>query len=504
MPSSSPAKFNERTNSYIQIFKGFSIFGGIQALNIIVSIIKTKIIAVFLGTVGIGLYGLINSTISLIISISSFGLNYSSVRAISITRSNHSDNQLKQTISVVMLSMVLSGSIGMIFTLVFAKNLSSLVFGNLEYSWAFQILSIAVILQIINIGQFSIFQGMGQLKFLAKSNIITASAGLLLSSILIITLGMMGLILSFVIIPLFSIAVASFIAKRSVPFKPIRLTLNFAFKEAMKIIKQGGVIMITNIQLTIVLYLIQIYINKNGGTINLGLYIAATTFMNSYISLIFSAMLTDYLPRLSATNFDVREMKKLVIQQIEITLLILGPILIFLMVFISPIVQILYTDKFISIIYILLPAIPGVFLMAINWAGGIMLIAKGDFKSFFILELLSDAFILFVFIYYYNLWGLVGVGYAMLSNHIFRFVIQTLVLKMKYEFFYNKQILYILFVQIILSLFVLLFKSVNLYAYLTGTLIFILAVYFAYFEAKKRIQLSEALSVIKKHFNLNN
>ena len=56
----------EETQSYKSIFKSTSLFGGVQVYNILLSIIKTKFIAVLLGTTGMGIMGLYQSTICLI------------------------------------------------------------------------------------------------------------------------------------------------------------------------------------------------------------------------------------------------------------------------------------------------------------------------------------------------------------------------------------------------------------------------------------------------------
>ena len=53
-------------SSYSHILKYTSIFGGMQGLNILIGIIRTKLVALILGPVGMGLVSLFNSTISFI------------------------------------------------------------------------------------------------------------------------------------------------------------------------------------------------------------------------------------------------------------------------------------------------------------------------------------------------------------------------------------------------------------------------------------------------------
>ena len=60
-------------DSYKQIFKTTSIFGGIQVFNILISIAKSKIIAVLLGPAGLGIISIFNSTATLIASCTNLG-----------------------------------------------------------------------------------------------------------------------------------------------------------------------------------------------------------------------------------------------------------------------------------------------------------------------------------------------------------------------------------------------------------------------------------------------
>jgi len=51
-----------KQNSYRQIFKATSIIGGVQFVNIIILIVRSKFIAYLLGPVGMGISGLLVST----------------------------------------------------------------------------------------------------------------------------------------------------------------------------------------------------------------------------------------------------------------------------------------------------------------------------------------------------------------------------------------------------------------------------------------------------------
>lgn len=64
----------ENRNSYKQSLKATSLFGGVQIFNILIQIIRSKFAAVLLGPEGMGVMGLLNSTITMISSFTNCGL----------------------------------------------------------------------------------------------------------------------------------------------------------------------------------------------------------------------------------------------------------------------------------------------------------------------------------------------------------------------------------------------------------------------------------------------
>ena len=70
-------------SSYRQIFKSTSLFGGMQVITILISIVRTKFVVVLLGTAGVGTLGLFNAPMGLIASLTGLGISYSAIRDIS-------------------------------------------------------------------------------------------------------------------------------------------------------------------------------------------------------------------------------------------------------------------------------------------------------------------------------------------------------------------------------------------------------------------------------------
>jgi O-antigen/teichoic acid export membrane protein len=72
----------EDKSSYRQILKATSIFGGVQVFNILITIVRSKVIAILLGPTGMGVVGLLTSTTALVGSMTNFGLETSAVKSV--------------------------------------------------------------------------------------------------------------------------------------------------------------------------------------------------------------------------------------------------------------------------------------------------------------------------------------------------------------------------------------------------------------------------------------
>ena len=113
--------------------------------------------------------------------------------------------------------------------------------------------------------------------------------------------------------------------------------------------------------------------------------------------------------------------------------MMLAPIISIFIVMHPLMVQILYTTDFYIINNYLLLAIQGISFKAISWALGVVLLAKGSGKLFFITELMSDIITLALNVVGYHYWGLAGVGASYAVGFILYLVIIYVVCRKYYD-----------------------------------------------------------------------
>ena len=133
-----------RVLSYRHILKATSLFGGVQVFNIIISIIRAKFIAIFLGPAGMGIYGLLTSTVGLIGGFTNFGLGTSAIKDVAAAYETGNHTRISIVIIVLRRLVWITGILGALVTMILSPFLSRLIFGNNDFILAFIFISITI------------------------------------------------------------------------------------------------------------------------------------------------------------------------------------------------------------------------------------------------------------------------------------------------------------------------------------------------------------------------
>jgi len=489
----------ESQSTYRQIMKATSLFGGVQVITIIISIVRSKIIAILLGTTGVGLIGLYQTTLSLISAITGMGLSSSAVRNISEANATNDENKIAFVIKTLRRWVWLTGVIGASVTLILSPLLSKWTFGNKNYTWSFVWLSIICLLTAISSGQNVLLQGMRRLRQMAKSTLWGSIIGLFTSIPLYYFYGIQGIVPSLIITAISSLALSYYFA-RQIPIQNVAQTWNETYHTGKGIAKLGLLLMLSGFMGTFVSYIVNLYISQKGGVSDVGLYRAGWTIADQYTGLIFSAMAADYYPRLASINTDNKQLKIAVNQQAEIALLILGPMLVALIGFSPLVVHILYTAKFLPIIGMIKWNLVGMLFKAASWAMAFTIVAKGDNKLFLMTELIGNAIILILNIVGYFIWGLNGIGIAFAVNYLLYFLLIFFLVKRKYGISYDSVFSKIFIVQssLVAIIFLISFLYTSIIIYCSAGVLFIIASIYSLKEMNKRIDLMSILQKYKK------
>lgn len=485
---------SDTKNSYRQIFKTTSIFGGVQFLTIVISVIRTKLIAVFLGPAGMGIITLLNSTLSLISGISSLGIETSAVKNISENYKNGDLQSVSRIISIVRKIVFFTGVLGMLLVIIFSKTLSVITFGDSSHNWSFILLSITLLFKQFSTGQLVVLQGLRNVGFLAKANLYGNLFGLLFSIPLYYFLRIDAIVPS-IIITSFSALLFSFYYSNKIKIKSEKVLEKAFLKEAKTIVKLGLMLTISGVCALLVTYIIQIYIEKNGGLEQVGFYNAGFTLLNSYVGIIFTVMSTDYFPKLASINSDNQKIRLSVTQQAFMSITIITPIIVLFLTLIPIVIKVMYTAKFDQIIPMVCFGILGMLFRAVSWSIGFILIAKGDSKIFIRTALGFNLLSLVMNFLGYHFYGLEGLGISFCLYFLIHFIGLKIITKNRYDFYFDKNFYQIYFICFLICAITFLFRYIEIpiLKYSLMTMMIIISLIFSLYQMNNKMNLKEIL-----------
>lgn len=150
------------------IMKVAGLVGSLQSVNIICSVLRAKLVALWIGPVGIALFGIFNSAFDMISLVVQLGLRPSAVRELG--RADHAS--VPRIVRAVRVTAFCLGVGGAILTLCFAPLLSRISFGDGSWWWAFAWLAVAVFLLSLNNAESAVFQGLGRFRKLDRKSVV--------------------------------------------------------------------------------------------------------------------------------------------------------------------------------------------------------------------------------------------------------------------------------------------------------------------------------------------
>ena len=253
---------NPHQSAYRQIMKATSIFGGVQFYQIILTIVRTKIVAVLLGTQGMGIAGLLTSVTTLISGLTNFGLGVSAVKNVAEANAT-GDLKRVAIVSGVLKKLVwITGFIGMAVVLILSPWLSEWTFGNNQYTLAFIGLSGTMLLVTLTSGQYVLLQGLQRMTDLAKANVLGATLALFVSVPLYYYYGLDGIVPAMVFSALTALMVAFYFGSK-VSIASVPLDSSTIVTEGKEMVKMGLLLSLSGVIATASAYIIRIYISRN-------------------------------------------------------------------------------------------------------------------------------------------------------------------------------------------------------------------------------------------------
>ncbi len=426
---------NKDRSAYRQVFKATSLFGGVQVFQILIAVIRSKVIAVLLGPYGMGISGLLHTALNFISELTGAGLDRSAVKDVSAAFGKKDEEKIVRVLGVLKRLVWFTGLLGALLTLVFSPLLSYWAFDSDAFTLAFVWISVAALLKQLAYGNLVVLQGLRKLKSLAKANLMGNAVGLVIVIPLYYFFRIDAIAPAIVISFLMTFLFSRYYAKK-VRLQPEKVTTKEAFSQGKEMIRLGVLMSVSSLMVTLGMFLIQLFISNTGGVDQVGFYHAGIVIINSYVGMIFNAMSTDYYPRLAAIADNIKKIRETVLHQAYIAVLLIMPIIILFLMFAEFVIQLLYSTEFLPVVGFVTWAILGTLFKAVSLTMGYIFVAKGDSKIFIKTAVLFNVLLLGFNLLGYYYGGLVGLGISFLLYYIVHFFLMGIITNAVYKFYF--------------------------------------------------------------------
>jgi PST family polysaccharide transporter len=416
-----------------QTLKSTFIMGGASVINIILGIIRNKVIALLLNPSGMGLAGVYQSISNLAATISGMGINESGARQVSLAFEAGNQSLISRTSLSLRRIAFITGIGGMVLLLLLSQRVGFLTFHNTEHTLDIALLSLTILFGTISGGQFALIQGARKITYLAYLNVLGPLWGTLLSLPIIYFMGVRGVV-SYLIIMSATNIMTSWWYSKKIKIPSAKASWHNSILDAKPLVRLGTALMIGTIIGVGTSYLLRILLIRRLGLDAAGEFQASSILSTVYVGILFKAMATDFYPRLSAASMSDMESGLLVNEQIEAGLLLAVPGVLVTLTFAPPVMVILYSSKFLPAVDVLRWQVLGVLLQVVTWPMGYILRAKAAGGLFIGTELFSSS------IYLAATWigigyiGLPGIGIAYFVYNVLYFILIYRVVHTKYGF----------------------------------------------------------------------
>ena len=383
------------------MIRSMLVIGSAQAVNIVISIVRMKVLAVLVGPAGVGLLGLYNSLQSTAGSVAGLGLGTSGVRDIA---ANKDDLAVQSRVRTVLFAAgLVQGTIAMVLLWLFRVPLAGWLFGDVSRATETGLVGVAILFSLILASQTAILQGLRRIGDLGRVTVLGALGGTIAGLLAVWLEGEAGLIWFLLVQPLASVLVAAVMSRKLPRTQAPRLTLPGVYATWKPMASLGVVFMIGGLTGAATLLLARSMIARDLGIDAAGLFSASWGVAMIYVGFLLGAMAADFYPRLTEVIHDRAASTRLINDQAQLGLAIGGPVLLALIGIAPWFLALLYSREFVPASEMLQwQTLGNVFKLA-SWPMGFAYIAAARSRTFLATELFWNAIFLAL------LWALMSV-----------------------------------------------------------------------------------------------
>jgi O-antigen/teichoic acid export membrane protein len=394
-----------------KMFESSVIMFASTGIGLVVEIIRIKIIAIALGTSGVGTLSLLNNFHSLATTVTCLGIGVGLVRYAANFRAENNEQGAREIFAHALLLNGCASVLFVVIALVFNRQFSRWIFGSPEFTMYIIVFAIATPAATYPIVSTDFLKALKWIKTVALITILRTIASLALIVPLVLIVGLKGAVISVPVVAVVHGLINAWFLNRgrcryAVPF-PVVIRWNYFGR----LLRYGMASTMVSGMTYLSYLLVKRIIVQTMGIDSNGIYQCAWALTFTYLSIGLASMGTYFYPHLCSAGCD-RERVEESNAMLYTSLLLLMPFFFMLMISGRWMVVLLYSNAF-SGAYNLFPLqIAGCFFLAIQAQMALHPLATGRLKTVVAGNSLQIASMLVLSYIFAPRWGMRGIAGA--------------------------------------------------------------------------------------------
>jgi O-antigen/teichoic acid export membrane protein len=398
------------------LIKSMLIVGSARVVNILISIVRIKVLAVLLGPSGVGLLSVYNSLLDMVQKTAGLGMGSSGLREIAYSRGDEAT--LSRVRRVLFAAHLIQGALAMIAVWLLRERIAIWLFGDTARTMEVGLIGIAILITLLFCTQTTLLQGLRKIGDLGRIAVFGDFFSTLVCLAAVWLQGENGLILFILVQPLAGVLIALHYTRHLPKPTAARLSLFETWDVWKPMAKLGAAFMLGGLATAATLLLVRGRISQELGLDAVGYFAAAWGITMIYLGFLLGAMRTDYYPRLIEVIHDKVAAVQLINDQTQLGLAIIGPGLLLLIGLAPWVITLLYSAQFDPAVTLLQWQTVGNVFKIASSALGLSIVAAGKAMTFFFVELsFNIVFFGMVFVLMPH-FGLEATAYAFIVGYL--------------------------------------------------------------------------------------
>ena len=419
-------------SKYRHVLKYTGIFGSVQVLVILIGLVRNKAMALLLGAGGIGFNSLMTSMQNFASQATNLGISFGAVPRLSEYFEQGDVRRQEYYMMVIRLWSLIAAVLGLLLCVAVSPFVNEVSFTWGDHTLHYAMLGFSVAFMALTSGETAILKATRHLGSLARIQVLTAIVAVILSLPLYFFWRHRGIVPAILLVSFATMVV-------TMVFSYCRYPLRLSFRRSLlsdgaSMIRLGVAFVLAAAVGSASEMFIRSFLNVEGGLDVVGWYNVGFMITITYAGMVFSSMESDYFPRLSAVQKDIAATNDTVNKQVEVSLLLLAPMLIALLALLPVLIPMLFSREFLPVISMAQVTVLAMYFKVLTMPVAYISLARSRSLVFLSLETSYYLALVVAVVVGFRYWGIYGTGVAIVVAHAFEFVLTMTVAKIKYSY----------------------------------------------------------------------